>query len=65
MATPAEIAEQVKLERDAISQGLSKLHKNTRDLESKSYASATVYGAASTSTLLKLNLQRLLLSLSN
>ena len=54
MATPAEIAEQVKLERDAISQGLSKLHKNTRDLESKSYASATVYGAASIDTLLPL-----------
>ena len=54
MATPAEIDEQIQLERDAISQGLSKLHKNTRDLEAKSYASATVYGAASIDTLLPL-----------
>ena len=54
MATPAEIDEQIKLERDAISQGLTKLHKNTRDLEAKSYASATVYGAASIDTLLPL-----------
>ena len=54
MATPAEIDEQIQLERDAISQGLNKLHKNTRDLEAKSYASATVYGAASIDTLLPL-----------
>jgi len=54
LATPAEIDEQIKLERDAISQGLTKLHKNTRDLEAKSYASATVYGAASIDTLLPL-----------
>ena len=54
MATPAEIDEQIQLERDAISQGLIKLHKNTRDLEAKSYASATVYGAASIDTLLPL-----------
>ena len=52
MATPAEIDEQVKLEREAISQGLEKLHKNTKDLEAKSYASASVYGAASIETLL-------------
>ena len=54
MATPAEIDEQIQLERDAIAQGLKKLHKNTRDLEAKSYASATVYGAASIDTLLPL-----------
>ena len=54
MATPAEIDEQIQLERDAIAQGLKKLHKNTRDLEDKSYASATVYGAASIDTLLPL-----------
>jgi len=54
LATPAEIDEQIKLERDAISQGLTKLHKNTRELEAKSYASATVYGAASIDTLLPL-----------
>jgi len=59
LATPAEIDEQIKLEREAISQGLNKLHKNTRDLESKSYASATVYGAASIDTLLPLVVQRI------
>ena len=59
MATPAEIDEQIQLERDAISQGLSKLHKNTRDLEAKSYASATVYGAASIDTLLPLVVERI------
>ena len=59
MATPAEIDEQIQLERDAISQGLKKLHKNTRDLEAKSYASATVYGAASIDTLLPLVVERI------
>ena len=47
MATPAEIETQVRFEREAISQGLNKLRKNTQDLEEKSYASATVYGIAS------------------
>ena len=47
MATPAQIERQVKLEREAISQGLNKLRKNTQDLESNSYASASVYGIAS------------------
>jgi DNA-directed RNA polymerase len=59
LATPAEIDEQIQLERDAISQGLNKLHKNTRDLEAKSYASATVYGAASIDTLLPLVVDRI------
>jgi len=47
LATPAQIEKQVKLEREAISQGLNKLRKNTEDLEAKSYASASVYGIAS------------------
>ena len=59
MATPAEIDEQIQLERDAISQGLKKLHKNTQDLEGKDYASATVYGAASIETLLPLVVERI------
>ena len=59
MATPDEIAEQVKLEREAISQGLKKLHKNTQDLESKEYASASVYGVASVETLLPLVVERI------
>jgi len=59
LPTPAEIDEQIQLERDAISQGLKKLHKNTRELEDKSYASATVYGAASIDTLLPLVVARI------
>ena len=59
MATPAEIDEQIQLERDAIAQGLKKLHKNTQDLEDKSYASATVYGAASIQTLLPLVVEQI------
>ncbi len=59
MPTPAEIDEQIQLERDAISQGLKKLHKNTRDLEAKGYASASVYGAASIDTLLPLVVARI------
>jgi DNA-directed RNA polymerase len=52
LPTPAQIDAQIQLERDAISHGLEKLHKNTKDLENKSYASATVYGAASIDSLL-------------
>ena len=59
MPTPAEIDEQIELEREAISQGLRRLHKNTQDLQSKSYASATVYGTASIDTLLPLVVQRI------
>ena len=58
-ATPEQIDEQIQLERDAIAQGLKKLHKNTRDLEGKDYASATVYGAASIDTLLPLVVARI------
>ena len=59
MPTPAQIDEQIQLERDAIAQGLKKLHKNTRDLENKEYASASVYGAASIDTLLPLVVARI------
>ena len=59
MPTPAQIDEQIQLERDAIAQGLKKLHKNTRDLENKDYASASVYGAASIDTLLPLVVARI------
>ena len=52
MATPAEIDRQVQFERDAIRKGVEKLRKNTRDLESQSYASASVYGCSSISSLL-------------
>lgn len=47
MPFPHEIEEQVKLERDAIKHGLTKLHRNTKQLEEREYASASVYGASS------------------
>ena len=59
MATPAQIEEQVNFEREAIRQGLERLRKNTKDLEEKSYASATVYGCSSISTLLPLVTKRI------
>jgi len=59
LPTPAQIDEQIQLERDAIALGLKKLHKNTRDLEGKEYASASVYGAASIDTLLPLVVARI------
>jgi DNA-directed RNA polymerase len=52
MATPAQIEEQVQLERDQIRKGLKRLRENTKKLEEKSYASATVYGVASIDALL-------------
>jgi DNA-directed RNA polymerase len=59
MATPQQIAEQVALERDQIRQGLKRLRKNTKDLEQKDYASASVYGIASIDTLLPLVVGRI------
>ena len=59
MPTPAQIEEQVQLERDQIRQGLKRLRDNTRKLEDKSYASATVYGVASIDTLLPLVVERI------
>jgi len=59
LATPAQIEEQVQFERDAIRMGLERLRKNTRDLEGKSYASATIYGCSSISTLLPLVTKRI------
>ena len=59
LATPAQIDEQVKFERDAIRVGLERLRKNTKDLETKTYASATVYGCNSISSLLPLVTKRI------
>ena len=59
MPTPAQIDEQIKLERDQIRQGLKRLSENTRKLESKDYASASVYGVASIDTLLPLVVERI------
>ena len=54
MPTPAQIDEQKALERDQIDYGLKKLRTNTKQLEEKQYASASVYGASSIETLLPL-----------
>ena len=54
MPTPAQIDEQIAFERTQIAQGLKKLRDNTRQLEEKEYASASIYGAASMDTLLPL-----------
>ena len=59
MPTPSQIDEQIKLERDQISQGLRRLRKNTKQLEEKSYGSATVYGISSIDTLLPLVVERI------
>ena len=52
MPTPAQIDEQIQLERDQIRLGLERLRANTRKLEDQSYASATVYGVSSIEVLL-------------
>ena len=54
LPTPEQIDEQVKLERQAISQGLKRLTDQTIKLEDQNYASATIYGVASIDTLLPL-----------
>ena len=53
MPTPAEIDEQIKLERDQIAQGLKRLRENTSKLEGKDYASATIYGVTSIDALME------------
>ena len=59
MPTPAQIDEQIKLERTQIAQGLKRLRDNTYKLEEKSYASATVYGISSIDALLPLVVDRI------
>ena len=39
--------------------GLERLHKNTYNVESKDYASASIYGAASINTLIPLVVERI------
>jgi len=50
--TPKQIDEQVKLERDAINQGLKRLQDQTLKLENQTYGSATIYGISSIHSLL-------------
>ena len=52
MPTPAQIDEQISLEREQIRQGLKELRTNTYKLEEKSYASASIYGVLSIDQLL-------------
>ena len=59
MPTKAEIAEQVELEREQIRKGLKAIRDNTRKLEEKDYASASVYGVASIETLIPLVVKRI------
>lgn len=54
MPTPAQIDEQIQLEREQIRQGLQKLRENTSQLEDRDYASASVYGVSSVETLIPL-----------
>ena len=50
--TTEQIDEQVKLERDAIKQGLKRLQDQTIKLEDQNYGSATIYGISSIHSLL-------------
>jgi DNA-directed RNA polymerase len=59
MPTPAQISEQVELEREQIRQGLKQLRDNTQRLEEKEYASASAYGVASIETLIPLVVRRI------
>ena len=59
MPTPAEIDEQVTLERKQIKHGLEKLRDNTVKLQDKSYASATVYGVSSIAELIPLVVEQI------
>ena len=59
MPTPAQIDEQINHERDAIAQGLKRLRENTKNLEDKSYASASIYGITTIDALLPLVVERI------
>ena len=59
MPTPAQIDEQIQLEREQIKQGLKELRRNTKQLEEKEYASAAIYGVASVQTLIPLVTDRI------
>ena len=59
MPTPAQIDEQIELEREQIRQGLKALRENTVKLEDKEYASAAVYAVASIQSLIPLVVERI------
>ena len=53
MPTPLEVERQIEFERKQVRGGVEKLRKNTKDLEEKTYASATVYGSVAISDILE------------
>jgi len=59
MPTPAQIDEQIELEREQIRQGLERLRDNTIKLQDKEYASASVYGVSSIEELLPKVIQQI------
>ena len=59
MPTPAQIDEQIKHERAAIAQGLERLRENTKRLEEKDYASASIYGITTIDALLPLVVEKI------
>ena len=59
MPTPAQIDEQIALEREQIRLGLKQLHDNQKKLENKSYASASIYGVVSIEQLLPCIINRI------
>tara|TARA_Y100000592_G_scaffold61097_1_gene95452 strand:+ start:847 stop:3192 length:2346 start_codon:yes stop_codon:yes gene_type:complete len=59
LPTPAQIDEQIALEREQIKQGLKDLRDNTYKLEEKSYASASIYGVVSIDKLLPIVVARI------
>ena len=49
MPTPLEVERQIAFERKQVRGGVEKLRKDTKKLEDKTYASATVYGSVAIS----------------
>ena len=52
MPTPAQLEAQVNLETEQINQGKDRLKSNTKGLEEKEYASASIYGSSFIKSLL-------------
>ena len=52
MPTPLEVERQIAFERKQVRGGIEKLRKDTKNLEEKTYASATVYGSVAISSVL-------------
>lgn len=59
LTTFEDIGAQIKLEREQIRRGLEKLRHNNKQLEDRSYASATIYGVASIGELVPLVVDRI------